>query len=416
MKTARLLGAVVAATLLSAQSAPPPATDMSATAMLNGGHYLSAIHLLHQRAFKPDGSVADPDSFQMWSQAYPYIADELPIDALAPRFAQEKPDLNWQKQIADATPRDAIEEIVRRARDTNIVILNEAHYSPRDRAFALEVARALRPLGYDTLAAETFAVQVKQATGPSATDRLARDHVVRFNTGYYSLDPVYAAFVHEALDIGYRPIAYEQRPDQRTPDGGVPEREEAEAQNLVDQIFAQRPHTKTLIYVGHGHVYEEPFNSGDYTGMMMAARLKRKTGIDPLTIDQTILDPLRPRARAAYAEAINHLGTRSVVFFSGGKPLGLSVSTDQRALTDLQIVHPPRAYRNGRPTWRATLGGKPLAIPTSLLPSKGERLIQAFAVDAPTDPVPLDQILVKAGKPVPMLMVKPQQVRILTQE
>jgi hypothetical protein len=416
MKTGRSFATIVAATLLAAQSAPPTPASRSPTGMLYEGRYMKAIRLLHEQAFKPDGSVADPESFQIWSQAYPFIADELPIDALAPRFSEDKPDLNWQRQIAEATPHDAIEEIVKRARKTSIVILNEAHYSPRDRAFALEVARALRPLGYDTLAAETFSIQVKEAKGPSPMDRLARDHVVRFGTGYYSRDPVYAAFVHEALDIGYRPIAYEQRPDQRTPDGDVDEREEAQAQNLVDQIFATSPHTKTLIYVGHGHVYEEPFKSDEYIGMMMAARLKQKTGIDPLTIDQTILDPLHIRTRAAYAEATKRMGNRPAIFFAADEPLLLATSAEGRAYTDLQVVHPPRAYRDGRPAWLAALGGKPLAIPKSLLPTSGKRLIQVFAADGPTDAVPLDQILVEAGKPVPVLMVKPQRVRFQTQE
>ena len=67
-----------------------------------------------------------------------------------------KPNPEWAARISAAQPRDAIDEIVARARKTNIVILNEAHNSSRDRAFALRVARALRPLGYKTLAAETF--------------------------------------------------------------------------------------------------------------------------------------------------------------------------------------------------------------------------------------------------------------------
>jgi hypothetical protein len=82
---------------------------------------------------------------------------------------------------------------------------------------------------------------------------------------------------------------------------------------------------------------------------------------------------------------------------------------------DLQVVHPPRSYRFGRPAWLATLGGKPIAIPKELLPIKGHRLIQVFPAGAPADAVPLDQVLVEAGGAVPMLMTPPGPVRFQTQ-
>ena len=51
---------------------------------------------------------------------------------------------------------DAIAEIVKRARKTRVVILNEAHDTSIGRAFGLEVARALRPLAYSLLAVEAL--------------------------------------------------------------------------------------------------------------------------------------------------------------------------------------------------------------------------------------------------------------------
>ena len=78
---------------------------------------------------------------------------------------------------------------------------------------------------------------------------------------------------------------------------------------------------------------------------------------------------------------------------------------------DLQVVHPARAYRYGRPQWLVEMGGTPLAIPKELLPTSGRRLIQVFAADAPPDAVPLDQIVVQAGAPLPMLFAPAVPVR-----
>ena len=89
-------------------------------------------------------------AFALWSQFNPVLTNELDLAARARGGRGSKSDPTWEARISAAASRDAIEEIVAVAGKTSIVILNEAHESPRDRAFALRVARALRPLGYKT--------------------------------------------------------------------------------------------------------------------------------------------------------------------------------------------------------------------------------------------------------------------------
>jgi hypothetical protein len=298
---------------------------------------------------------------------------------------------------------------VRRARGTRVVIINEAHYVPRDRAFSWQVARALRPLGYTLFAAETFNND-PLPNGTVTVARLATDGFARLDTGGYTLDPVFAAYVRQALAIGYRPIAYEATAAQ-TVTGDVPEREAAQAANLAAVIRAN-PDARLLVHVGNGHNSEAAARYPDGSdARMMAGRFKALTGIDPLTIHQTALNDLQPRARAAYPVAAAKTRGRPIGLFAGDRPLLLAGGTD------LQVVHPPRSYRDGRPSWLSTLGGKPVAIPAALLPGTGERLVQAFAADAPADAVPLDQVLVTAGRPVPRLMLPPRtRVRFAVQD
>ena len=413
MKLVPAMIVAASSVLLSAQA--PPVFSPGIKAALEGfekGAYFEANETLAALAFAPDGKVRDHMAFGLWAQFSTLLTNELDPDAMARGGHASKPDPTWVKRLSPAKPHDAIEEIVARARKTNIVILNEAHNSPRDRAFALRVARALRPLGYKTLAAETLGHTVRE-TGLSATDGLKRDGFVRFNTGGYTKDPVFARFLREALALGYEPVGYEQTNAQKRPTDGIPEREQAQAENLMRQIFSARPKEKVLIYVGHAHVAESPLSSS--TGKeteWMAARLKRMTGVDPLTIDQTSVTDTRG-AREVYDAAASRVGKSPAVFYEGANPLVLGMYADS---VDLQVIHPRRSYRSGRPSWLVELGGKRMPIPRRLLPAKGRRLIQAFAANAPGDAVPLDQVLVTAGAPAPSLFVPAGPVRFAIQE
>ncbi|HLL59798.1 MAG TPA: hypothetical protein VK391_07925, partial [Allosphingosinicella sp.] len=133
------------------------------------------------------------------------------------------------------------------------MILNEAHNSPRDRAFALAVAKALRPLGYSILAAEGFASDADPAKLEAMMKMLAADKYPRLKTGFYLRDPVFGDFVRQSLALGYRPVAYEQVGANRalSPLEQISAREQAQAENLVQRIFTRDRQAKVLIYVGY---------------------------------------------------------------------------------------------------------------------------------------------------------------------
>ncbi len=390
---------------LSAQDKTSPSPISVAQEALGRGRYLEAIDGLKRTAYAPDGTVRDPAALQVWQQFLPFITNELPPSTPDRRESDEMLGRGWASKLAGAAPRDAIAEIVRRSRATSIVILNEAHGSPRDRAFGLEVARALRPLGYSVLAVEAIRTYPIAGDPLSGVERLKRDGFARLGTGDYTRDPVFAGFIREALALGYEPVAYDATKAQAK-SGDIADREQAQADNLRAAIFAKRPAAKVFIYVGVSHVAEAFLGDTE----RMAARLKRMTGIDPLTIDQATLTDVS--ARSAYDLATTRIGNRPVVFFDHRKPLVLGLYA--RAV-DLQVVHPRRSYRFGRPAWLAALGGQPVPIPKDLVPPTGRRLIQVFAANAPADAVPLDQVLVQSGAVMPMLMAPSEPLRFEVQ-
>jgi hypothetical protein len=104
---------------------------------------------------------------------------------------------------------------------------------------------------------------------------------------------------------------------------------------------------------------------------------------------------------------------RPAVPFLGGVPIR---DGQYGSAVDLQVIHPPLRLVRGRPDWMRRIGRRPVAIPRRLLPAQGRRLVQAFAAGEPADAVPLDQVVVEAGRPAPPLMLPRGAVRWAVQD
>ena len=73
---------------------------------------------------------------------------------------------------------------------------------------------------------------------------------------------------------------------------------------------------------------------------------------------------------------------------------------------DVSVFLPRVKYENGRPDWMVReLKRSPTKIPPELLKGQGIRLVQATYADEPDDAVPVDQIIVRPGQDVPVLML-----------
>jgi len=392
----------------AAQVGPQPdigAQMKCASALLNRGEYLKAVDFLAAaRANEPD---AFGPLHQFSDQVMPFVTG-------GPAYPQRsKPNLRDLRRLSRAELHDAMAEIVRRARQTNVVILNEEHKSPRDRAFALKVAQALRPLGYSVLAAEAFASSSDPLEIERRMQELAAAGYPSLQSGLYTKDPVFADFVRHSLALGYRPVAYEYVSAEGAPPPADPiaARNQGEADNLVREVFAKAPAAKVLIYVGYSHAAEQAVSGNEW----MASRLKRMTRIDPLTIDQTSLSPsaFDGRDRGLYAALKGRMHRRSVVPVLRGKPLKIG---SMAGSVDLLVAHPPSSLVTGRADWLRDLGRTPLEVPRQLLPRGGRVLVQAFFEDDGADAVPLDQVVVSAGGKPPALMVPPGRLRFVVRK
>lgn len=398
------------------QAAPAPSAGFQQFGDLWGeGAYLRALASIE------NGREGNEMLSSTYRQARPALDGFVVLndDLQQPLSAVDPAEL---ARYDNAQAMDAVAEIVKRARNTRIVIVNEAHDNPRDRAFVLAVAEALRPLGYTHYAAETlsnFGTDEQKAERLSAL--VSKGYPLR-GTGWYSLEPMFGYLLRRVVQLGYQPVSYEA--DERATDAPplppqeqIARREQGQAENLARAISAAGPEAKFLIHVGYSHVTERPI-TGSVDGKTrfsiewMAARLAGLAGIDPLTIDQTDLGEYsaRPGGRALYAALAGRVGDRPKVFLVGKEGVGFGVHGNA---TDLQVVHPPIRALNGRPDWLAHTGREALSIPATLLPKTGRRLIQIFAqTDGEDAIVPIDQVLVNAGGQASPVVYAPKGVTV----
>jgi hypothetical protein len=319
-------------------------------------------------------------------------------------------------RVDEADVEDAVQAIVAQARTRRIVLLNEAHHMPMHRAFSQRVARELRKIGYTYLACEAFVAYVGSA--PPVFDKSYIDQ-----RGYYTLDPVFGEWMTEAKADGWKLVSYEsgRRDEAMPPEQRLLAREEEQARNLVERIFARDKHAKVLIHAGYGHLYKGTIKLPSGTELlMMGEHLRRMTGLDILHVDQTqfYAHPDAIDDSALYARMLAKPGT-AAPFVLKSKQGEYAVLQGMKERVDMQVVFPRYAFSdaNGRPAWLASLAGRtPRAIPAALLPASGRRAVLAYRAGEPDDAVPADVVLAEAGKPAPKLMLPAGEFRFAVEE
>jgi hypothetical protein len=279
---------------------------------------------------------------------------------------RNKPSLQGQTVCGAVVSGDPIAEIVRRARQTNIVVISEYHGDPRHRAFAARVVQALRSEGYSIFAAETLFNGVDH----SSPNALLTD-------GYYTEEPTFGTELALAKRLGYRVVPYEITDAQAMTSKTSDDRERMQAENLMSAILQTSREAKVLIHAGGAR---ERSNSGDDYHHMVE-HLKRLSGIDPLTINQT--------------DCVS--ATASVVLAAG-------FETPAPTLSDLFVGQPPLTFKDGRPAWRQEAGQKPASVPAQFLAAKEPIIVEARPADVSLQVVPTDRLYLRPGETLPLLL------------
>jgi len=243
-------------------------------------------YLLTRRALEM-GFVPHQSPSSFW-QYYATLAgfvgnyDES-FDVLPAPKSKENPVAKGFKYVTKSIPT-----IVALSRNTRAVFVNEAHTFPQTRAAIFSLLAPLREEGFNILALEGLTMS-PAPSGSGCADSVvfdkelnARGFPIR-KTGFYIREPIFAEIVKEAIRLGYTVVGYETTDYS---DQSIEHREQKQAQNLACVIGAS-PSTKLLVIAGYSHISEgaDPRVPGGW----MAARFRKITGIDPLTLDTTKL-------------------------------------------------------------------------------------------------------------------------------
>lgn len=294
---------------------------------------------------------------------------------------------------------DAVDYIVNRSANEQVIIINEAHHKPRHRVFTRQLLKGLYDNGYRYFGLETLSNSTIDSSH-IMLDTLLQERGYPLNspiTGTYIKEPQMANLIREALAIGFTIFAYERV---------VPgDRELIQARNIKRKILDKDPDAKILIHCGWYHALESP-NRGK---KWMAQYLREITGINPFTIYQDILIEEHGRKESPFFRLMQADQPSIFVNDSGatynGKP-----DFDK---FDALLYQPRTRFIFNRPHWL-------LAIPDNqIYRLNHERIkigypcmVKAFKLDEPAEAVPIDIIELASKWDFTALILPPGNYRL----
>lgn len=338
---------------------------------------LLAQYQIMRAAYHSDGSKAFRlifGQYLSWHQTYLGLYQE----ARASFSIKQEPtnDDGPSPLNTEYSPQPAIEAIPKFLKDQRAVFFNEAHNAPVTRTLTVPLLAKLRAEGFETFAAETLYETDK--------DLQKRGYPVG-DSGFYTQEPVYAEMVRTALKLGFRVVAYEAISDAT---GDAREREQA--RNLYERVFKHDPKARLVVNAGYAHIVEK----GKYLGgKSMAQHFRDFSGIDPVTVEQTMLieHSIMSEDHPYYRAALATLHPTQPLVFADktGKPWSLKPGG-----YDISVLFPPDELAEGRPTWLA-LGGLRKRYPVTGEICRGAFpcLIEARYIAESEDAIPADRIV-----------------------
>ncbi len=277
--------------------------------------------------------------------------------------------------------KSALNAVAELAKGRKAIFLNEAHNVPITRTLTAELLPRLRAEGFTYFAAETLY--------ESDVDALRKRGYPVPATGFYTMEPIAAEMVRSAIKLGFKIVTYES---EKPGNGDV--REYAQAKNLYERVFKQDPAARLVVNAGYAHIQE----NGRYLGgQSMAQHFRRLSGIDPLTIEQTMLidHPPGTENHPYYTAVMAALHPTAPIVFENkdGTPWTLK----PRAY-DVSVFFPPDQVREGRPTW-LDLGGlrKPYSVSGTSCQNAYPCLVEARYASEGEDAIPADRMVLDAS-------------------
>lgn len=260
-----------------------------------------------------------------------------------------------------------------------ILVVNEAHHRPQTRLLTLALLPKLRALGFDHFAIEGL--------DPTDTGLAMRGYPTE-KSGYYTQEPLYGEIVREALRLGFMVHAYEPQDAGRM----APQARETAQAEALRAILEKDPHARLFVHAGYAHADKAP---GRLPGgaRPMAAELGRLAGMEPYTVDQTMLGSGdMSDSTSPYRHVVDSfpIGVPSVLLPRKGGPAW----SYRPEYHDLTVLLPRSDPSEMRPAWLSRDGlRRSLRIKAAACNGSFPCLFEAFHAGEGDDAIPADQFV-----------------------
>lgn len=288
---------------------------------------------------------------------------------------------------------NAKDYIIEQSKNSQIVIINEAHHIPKHRTFTKSLLKDLYDNGYRYLGLEAlFDSTINERKFPI------------IESGYYTKEPEFGNLISEALKIGYTLFSYEASEGKNGK-----EREIEQAEN-IQKFIESVPSAKVLIHCGYAHAFENEYPSW---GKAMAGRLKDNTNIDPFTIDQTMFLERSDKENNNLFIKLNDTTEPIVLIDKDGQVFNGNGEIRQ---TDIVIIHPETKYIDNRPDWLQN-GKESYTIPSNKIKNSSPLLLLAYRENEfENNGVPTDIIEINDNKTSKKLYLTKGNYTIVTKD
>ncbi|PXV65491.1 hypothetical protein CLV62_10783 [Dysgonomonas alginatilytica] len=265
LKTMLALWCVLFSSLLAypaSDSIKWDAFEVAQKALGDNLNYLGAIKKLKVIEGECSGSGAEKDMYLQAAMTYnAFVINNSNSDSLCQKkfsaFTIKEPFFNF---ISEGN--DAIDEIAKRSKDHQVIMINEIHWFSRERYFTNYLLNSFYNNGFRYLAME--------AIGEDGDSLTMRGYPIA-STGIYTVDPRMANTIRDAIEMGFTLVNY---------DYYGKEREYKQAENIYNKTLKLDTEAKVLVHAG-----------GDHTNKCSGSKkmgyfFQEISGVEPFVIKQ----------------------------------------------------------------------------------------------------------------------------------
>lgn len=300
----------------------------------------------------------------------------------------------------------AVDVIVARAAEYDLVTINEAHHVPAHRALMLALLEPLHRLGYRYLALEGL--------DPADEELERRGYAKGRLSGSYLAEPIYGELVRSAMRLGYRVIGYDRHvpcePGTGPDEDCLNQRQARQASGIASAVAADGRPGKIVVLVGYDHGALKASNGFN----PMGARLAHLLAARHFSVDQVTTGPVSRRGAAR--SFVEHVGDKMGM----DRPFVLVGADDTdwqlpqlQGLHTLHVFWPHPLLPDGRPAWmRDLIGRRAVVVDATACGTQESRLLHAHSWNEPPDATPLDRVWLRPGEVSATLYLPPGDHRL----